>query len=176
MPLTTYVANEVLTASSLNANFNYAVTVPVAPATAIFNETQASGTEGGTFTSGSYVKRTLNTTVVNTITSCTLTSSVISLPAGTYQVTSFVPCFNVANNKSRLRNTTAGTDIAMGTSMYAPGGTVTSKVQTTFTLASTANIELQHRCSTTGTTNGFGVASGYSDSEVYSTIQITKTA
>ena len=81
MALTTYVSGTVLTAASLNDNFNYAVTVPAAPDTAIFNETQASGTNGGSSATGSFIKRTLNTTTVNTITGCSIAASVITLPA-----------------------------------------------------------------------------------------------
>lgn len=145
---------------------------------AIFNESQASGTDGGTFTSGSYVKRVLNTTVVNTISGCSLASSVITLPAGTYEVLASAPAYFVLENKAKLRNTTAGTDIALGQSSYSGGGTVTvsSMVQTYFTLAGSTLIELQHRCSTTRAGNGLGTSCGYGDNEIYSQITIIKVA
>lgn len=145
---------------------------------AIFNESQASGTDGGTFTSGSYVKRTLNTTVVNTITGCSIASSVMTLPAGTYQVLATAPAYFTNENKAKLRNTTAGTDIALGQASYSGGGTVTvsSMVQTYFTLAGSTLIELQHRASATRAGNGLGTSCGYGDSEIYSQITIVKVA
>jgi hypothetical protein len=109
MALTTYTAGEVLTAASLNDNFTFAAANPTAPATAIFNETQSASTAGGTSVTGSFIKRTLNTTIVNEIASATLTSSVISLPAGTYLVTAVAPLYGSDTIKIRLRNTTDST-------------------------------------------------------------------
>ena len=143
---------------------------------AIFNDQQTSGTNGGTFTSGSYVKRTLNSTIVNTISSCTLTSSVISLPAGTYLVFACAPAVNVATHKLRLQNTTAASTIAIGTVAFVNTSTTAthSIINTYFTLASTSNIELQHRCETTAATVGLGAQSGFGDVEVYAQIQIVR--
>ena len=179
MPLTTYTAGEVLTAASLNANFNYAVTVP-GLTTATFNETQASGTEGGTFTSGAWQKRTLNTTIANNITSCTLTSSVIALPAGTYMINASVPAFKVDPHKVRLQNTTDTTTTILGTTERLGSGDDSmgrSFLQGVFTIAGTKNFEVQHYGITTKATNGFGSAMGLASvSEIYSTIQIVKLA
>ena len=155
-------------------------TVGFAPTVAIFNETQSSGTNGGTFTSGSYVKRTLNTTVVNNIASCTLTSSVISLPAGTYQVFATAPACAIDSHQTRLRNTTDSTDIQFGSTAYnlnsANYATTDSNIQTVFTLTATKNIELQHRCSVTKSLIGLGAAGIFGNSEIYSQITITKIA
>ena len=178
MPLTTYTAGEVLTAASLNANLSFAATNPTAPAVAIFNETQATNTNGGTFTSGSYVKRTLNTTVVNQITSCTLTSSVISLPAGTYEVFATAPAVQVNEHQTRLRNTTDSTDIQFGSTEYSGGAAAyaqtVSILQTVFTLTATKNIELQHQCATTRATFGLGAPNAFGNNLIYSQITITK--
>ena len=146
---------------------------------AVFNETQANNTDGGTATSGSYVKRTLNTTVTNTITSCTLTSSVISLPAGTYEVFATASAISVDRHQSRLRNTTDSTDIQYGNSSFASTGNTaltTSIIETVFTLTGTKNIELQHRVQTTAAGNGYGIASNFGNSEIYSSIKIIKVA
>ena len=177
MPLTTYTAGEVLTAASLNANLSFASTN--AGPIAIFNETQASGTAGGTFTSGSYVKRTLNTTVVNQITGCTLTSSVIALPAGSYFVTAVAPAKKVNEHKIRLRNTTDSTDIAIGSSEVTDATNfvqTVSQLHTFFTLTATKNIELQHRCATTRAADGLGENTSFGDNEIYSQITIQKVA
>ena len=170
---TPFVSGAVLTAAQLNDTVDNFADI------AIFNETQASGTAGGTFTSGSYVKRTLNTTVVNNITGCSIASSVITLPAGTYSVFATSPAFSVDDNKCRLRNTTAGTDLAIGNSSYTTGGTavtILSTIQRYFTLTGSTNIELQHRCATTKASNGFGVQSSFGDSEIYSQITIIRVA
>jgi hypothetical protein len=170
---TDFVAGAVLTAAQLNDVLDNFQDV------AIFNETQANGTSGGTFTSGSFTKRTLNTTVVNNIASCTLSSSVISLPAGTYQVTASAPAFQVNSHKIRLQNTSDATTIALGQNCRSNsgGGTVThSLLKTVFTLAATKNLELQHRAENTVNTNGLGVADSFSVDEIYSLIEIRRIA
>jgi hypothetical protein len=44
----------------------------------------------------------------------------------------------------------------------------------TITIATTKTFELQHRCTTTRTTDGFGVSAAFGDSEVYAQIKIIK--
>ena len=169
---TAFVSGDVLTAAQLND------TVDNFADTAIFNEQQASNTNGGGFTSGSYVKRVLNTTIVNNITGCSIASSVITLPAGTYNVIANAPAFSVNAHRARLQNTTASTTIALGmnafTNQTVTDGVTNSTVNTIFTLSATSTIELQHRCETTRTVNGLGTLCNFGDNEVYAQIQITR--
>jgi len=153
--------------------------VGASPTTAIFNETQASGTQGGTFTSGSYLKRTLNTTVINNIVGCSIAASVITLPAGTYEVSGSANGYRVDIHKSRLQNTSDATTLQIGTTELsgpASGAETRTFIDGGFTLAASKTIELQHRCQDTLATFGWGVASGFGDSEIYSQITITKVA
>ena len=148
---------------------------------AIFNESQASGTLGGTFTSGSYVKRVLNTTVANTITGCSLSSSVITLPAGTYQLTAYAYAHYVNGHKAKLRNTTDSTDTQIGSSAYSGttanyGNFTHSIINAYFTIAASKNFEIQHRCTDTRATDGFGGGTNYGDDEVFTTVKIIKVA
>jgi hypothetical protein len=167
---TDFVSGAVLTAAQLNDVLdNFADT-------AIFNESQAANTSSGTFTSGSYVKRILNTTVVNNIAGCTLSSSVISLPAGTYLVSAKAPAYAVGGHKIILQNTTDATTTLGGTSERAGTATdanISSFLYGQFTIAATKNFELQHRCTNTLATNGLGERNTF-DTEVYATIQITR--
>lgn len=170
---TDFVSGAVLTAAQLNDVLDNFQDI------AIFNETQASATEGGTFTSGSYVKRTLNTAVVNNITGCSIASSVITLPAGTYSVFASAQAYKVGNHKIKLRNTTAGTDIAIGNSAFtdaADAVTTPSLIQTRIVLSASTTIELQHRCSVTRAANGLGTAASFGDSEIYAQITIARIA
>jgi len=176
MPLTTYTAGEVLTAASLNANFTFAAS---GTTTAIFNETQASGTNGGSSTATTFVKRTLNTTVVNNITGCSIASSVITLPAGSYIVTASAPCYESNLFKIRLQNTTDSTTVALGTSEYDGSSAVQTRgiLSGHFTITGNKNFELQHYVSTARANLGFGNPTSIASvSEVYSTIQIDKVA
>ena len=177
MPLTTYTAGEVLTAASLNANLSFAASSG-ATDVAIFNETQASATNGGTATSGSFVKRTLNTTIVNGITGCSIASSVITLPAGTYVVRGFGTAFgtNIGTMKTRLQNTTDATTTQYGTNAFTTSDVIiVSEFNARFVITANKNFELQTRVGGTQTTNGYGAATSFGD-EVYSQIIITKVA
>ena len=150
--------------------------VPTALATAIFNETQSSGTNGGTATAGSYVKRTLNTTVQNGIAGCSIASSVITLPAGTYRLTAEAPVFNVTTNSSRLRNTSDGTTTQQGCSNFSSNNnTGYSTIEAYFTIAASKNFELQTQVGSTVATNGYGASAGMGD-EIYSIVIIEKVA
>jgi hypothetical protein len=145
---------------------------------AMFNETQTSGTNGGG-SSSAWTKRTLNTTVVNEISGCSIASSVITLPAGTYDIWAIAPAYVAAEFKIKLRNTTAGTDDIIGSSERnaVGGGTGTiSTLQGRVVITGNTNFELQMYVVTAAATVGFGVASGLGVSEIYSQIKIEKVA
>lgn len=140
---------------------------------------QTSGTSGGTFSAGSFVKRTLNTVKTNEITSASLSSSVISLPAGTYHVRARAPANRVQEHQLRLRNTTDSTDLVLGSNALTNSGigqmVTDSHLEGRFTLAGTKNVELQHRCGTTLVGSGFGTANGWG-TEIYAQVWIWKIA
>jgi hypothetical protein len=178
MPLTTYTAGEVLTAASLNANFSFAA---LNSSIAIFNETQASGTAGGTTVATTFTKRVLNTTVYNTITGCSIASSVITLPAGTFYIEASSPLYRPGRGRVILKNTTAGTNAILGNSQWSPTASDYPAILTTLsgTVVTTANtnFELQYYASTTYANDGLGVASSIASvSEVYASIYIEKIA
>jgi hypothetical protein len=169
---TDFVSGAVLTAAQLNDVLDNFQDM------AIFNETQASGTNSGTFTAGSFAKRTLNTTVVNNITGCSLASSVITLPAGSYRVSANSQGILCGVTQARLQNTTAGTTIAISINQFAEAtvGQANCLIETYFTLTGSTNIELQSRCATTQATNGLGASCSFGNNEVYRSITITKVA
>jgi len=170
---TAFVAGQVLTASELNGVVDNFADV------AIFNETQANGTNGGTFTSGSYIKRTLNTTIVNNITGCSIASSVITLPAGTFEVLAQATAQTVNTHKARLQNTTASSTALLGANAGTASGIsvlTNAVVQGTFVLTTSSTVELQHRCTTTKASDGYGAQCGFGDNEIYSQITIRRIA
>jgi len=145
----------------------------------IVQETQASGTNGGTFTSGAWRKRLLNTTQINTIGGASLASNQVTLPAGTYRVNGGSGAFKVDFNSARLYNVTASATIALGTSCHATlgfSGYSESTISSIFTLGGTTVIELQHRCSSTRINEGFGFAVSNTERELYSYLEIEKIA
>jgi hypothetical protein len=140
---------------------------------------KATGTIGGTFTSGDWRTRTLNTSVTNEISGASLSSNQITLPSGTYFAMGFAPAHKVDGHKTRLRNITDSSDTLIGSAEYINGDLAvqTSSIITgRFTIASSKVFEFQHRCDTTNSTYGFGVNIGYSVVEIYANIMIWKVA
>lgn len=146
----------------------------------IFNETQASGTQGGTATSGSYVKRVLNTTDTNNISGCSLATSVVTLAtSGTYYLQGIIPCWRTDGVKARLQNTTASTTIALGTvgnSNTTDNSQSFATVQGYITTTTSTTIELQGRVTTTAAGSGAGRAVTFGDNEIYAQLFIIKVA
>jgi hypothetical protein len=143
---------------------------------------KSSGTDGGTFTSGAWRTRDLNTVVTNEITSASLSSNQITLPAGTYFIIAHAPAFGSLHHKAKLRNVTDSTDTLFGICQGGSSGdglnffTSISVVEGRFTIAGTKVFELQHRSTATGSSSGFGKAVSFGDIEVYSNVLIWKVA
>jgi hypothetical protein len=143
---------------------------------------KSAGTEGGGFSSGSWVKRDLNTTKTNEIAGASIASSVITLPAGTYFIRASAPAIgpnsSSASHKLKLRNTSDGSDTLIGTSEISSGDGAPSQtrafVEGRFTIAAEKNFELQHRTTGSRSTDGQGKASNLSVVEVYADCMIWK--
>ena len=146
--------------------------------TATFNDTKSSGTNGGTFTNGAWRTRDLNTSQFNGITSASLSSNQISLPAGTYYVVATAPAFYTNEHQLRVQNITDSTTAILG-STTGTGQQILNQVQATlsgsFTIAGTKTFELQHRAADTKADNGFGAAISWGDN-IYAIISIAKVA
>lgn len=139
---------------------------------------KASGTNGGTFASGSYLQRNLNTVVDNTIVGASLSANQVTLPAGDYIAFGYAPAYDVGFHKARLYDTTAAAAIALGRNSFASGATAVTESQVisnVFTLAGVSVLELQHQCQITSPVGqGFGLACTFGDNEVYAELVIFK--
>jgi hypothetical protein len=146
---------------------------------AIFNETQAASTNGGSITAATWTKRTLNTTQINQISGCSIASSVITLGAGTYSINAQTPGDQLDNFKARLQNTSDSTTTLFSQNAYtissAGYATVNALIMGVFTITSAKNFELQmYSQVTSGATGlGRGVAAYTS---LFSQIQIQRLA
>ncbi len=139
---------------------------------------QASGTNGGTPTLSSWTKYTLNTSVKNDISGASLSSSVITLPVGTYEISAGNWHQNLGNGKLRLRNTTDSTTEVLGESTQGPGSNeqVRLVLYGEFTLGGIKDLELQYyRTNWTGGTDSLGQAVSQG-TEIYGDVLIRKVA
>ena len=141
---------------------------------------KSSNTQGGTFTSGAWQQRDLNTIKTNEITGASLSSANITLPSGTYYIKASAPASEVSSHQAKLYNTTDSSDVIIGTSQHNRSdnnyATSRSNVIGRFTISGEKVFMIAHRCSATRGTDGFGVACNFSVVEVYSDVQIWKVA
>ena len=141
---------------------------------------KTSGTAGGTFTAGAWRTRVLNTVKTNEITGAALATNQITLPAGTYYIDANPTAFDVVLHKAKLYNITDTADVIIGTSERASSAsgtehTIRSNVSGRFTIAAEKTFELQHICSVTKESDGFGIATSLGV-EVYADVKIWKVA
>lgn len=149
----------------------------MAPQMMVVVDEKASGTDGGSFTSGSWVTRTLNTVKVNTITGASLSSNGITLPAGTYLIEASAPAgMAVGSHRIRLRNITDSTDDGLGRSAYnySSDSESTSELIAQVTITGSKAFEIQHRCAVTSASNyAMGSATDWG-AEIYTVVKITR--
>lgn len=119
---------------------------------------KAQNTSGGNSIAGSQ-QRTLNTTVVNTISGATLSSNNVSLPAGVYEIDAIAPCYRGDRHKIFLQVAGGGAVLAVGSNQFSGGADTTQTTSTLkcqLTLASTTSISLNHYIQT-AQTSGLGL-------------------
>lgn len=142
-------------------------------------EETAEPNDGGTFTSGAWQTRTLNTEVVTEIAGASLSSNQITLPAGTYFIKIVAPAYRTEQTQARLRNITDGVTAVNSIRHLLDNGSffgLSNVGAELITIASSKVFELQHRCSSTQATDGFGAHFGNNSGEtnVWSEVYIYK--
>jgi|TARA_X000001036_G_scaffold420902_1_gene442211 hypothetical protein len=141
---------------------------------------KASGAVGGGSTSAGDNTCVLNTIKTNEITGASLSSNQITLPAGTYYIDATVLGFFVNRFRGFLRNITDSSDIILGQAGYgvatSPSSQGVSKVCGRFTIASQKVFEMKLFCQTARGSNGFGVDTNDGRTNVYTDVQIWRTA
>ncbi|BBF92352.1 hypothetical protein [Blastochloris tepida] len=132
----------------------------------------ASGTHGGTATTGARQLRPLNTVVRNAI-GATLASNLLSLPAGSYFAEWAVQIYRVNACRSWLVNTTDGVDLGQSINGYSTTDCPeVSQGTAVFELAATKTIGVQQQVSgAAGTSYGMGLAASLG-TELYATLKI----
>lgn len=148
----------------------------------------SQGVDGGTFTSGSWVTRELNTTQDSLGTHGTTfddgTNTITLAANSTYLIRWSAPAYAVDGHMSRLYDVTDAVSILNGTSEYSqqaavPLEGISQSRSTGMALVTTSgvtkDIRVEHQCETTHSSNGLGVAS-WSGDGILTTINIEKLA
>lgn len=144
---------------------------------AIIADQKTQNTGGGTFTSGAWRTRDLNTEITDPDGIVTISSNQFTLAAGSYLIRWTAPAYRVDYHQTRLYNITATTAVSVGASMYsgtagayAPSPSIGAA---RVTLSGTTVFEIQHYSSATYATSGFGLACGFG-AEQYTLVEIFK--
>lgn len=163
---------------------NYVVTERSRLLTGYLKDVKANNTAGGTFTSGSFQTRTLNTTEGDFLHFGSLSSNQFTLIAGTYEIEAIAPAFTNANtlgsHKAILYNVTDASNALIGsngevTVVSSSGQSVNSSfVKGIVTISSSTVFEIRHRCDTTQSSNGFGPQANFGVDEIYTIVKLTK--
>lgn len=145
---------------------------------AYVKDLKATNVAGGTFTSGAWRTRDLNT-LENpfSVSWISLGSNQFTLAPGTYEIDATAPAYATNAHQTKLRNITAGSDTILGQTAHAGatnGISSPSRLLGTFTIVTSTVFEIQHQAHTTAATEGFGVASNFSVSTIYTQAKITK--
>ena len=139
-----------------------------------------SATSGGTFTSGAWRTRDLNTVRYNTITGASLASNQITLPAGTYKIRVEAPAAETNLHKCILYDITNSTPAIIGRPCKADTDSNASNsisiAEDVVSIEDSTVYEVQHYCAVSKSTYGFGQAYNLSVVEVYTTVVIQKIA
>ena len=149
---------------------------------AILSDVKSSGTAGGSFASGSWIDRTLNTEVdPESFVTFSSSNNYFALESGTYKINWSAPAYNTGEHKTQLvhaNNTsfTSPTNI-QGTSEFdssgiEPNTQTRSFGETVVTITETTYFKLQHRCATNQNSNGLGIESNFGVNEVYTQIVV----
>ena len=152
---------------------------------AIIADQKPAGTAGGTFTSGAWRTRDLNTIVTDpsglvVAGDVSLAGNQVTLAAGTWLVEGSAPAGDVNGHKARLQNITDGTTAVSGTTENASDPPKADFIITRssfvgqFTIAATKVFEVQHYGSFTTGVNGFGQGLSGAGNETYAMLKITK--
>lgn len=143
-------------------------------------DSKASGTAGGTFTSGAWRTRVLNSETTDEI-GVTLSFNRFTLPAGTYIIRALAPAYAVDSHMAALYNYSDSSYTLYGTTENASAAddrsTIKSVVSGLFSISSSKTFEIRHYCDTTRADNGFGQPMGLAGiSETYTVVELWKVA
>lgn len=148
-------------------------------AVAIIEDIQTQGTQSGTFTSGGYVTRILNTLSGDTTeVGVTLSSSKFTLTPGRFKIEWSAPAFDVDEHQTALYNHTDVEYAKVGTIGNA-GGVDTndySRGVHVITLTQNTEFSISHTCTTTKSDNGYGENASLGFDNVFTQVIVTRLA
>lgn len=147
---------------------------------AVICDQKAYNVHGGTFNSGAWRTRDLNTELTDVDGIVSISSNQFTLGAGNYLIKWTAPAFNVAGHITALQNITDSTVDGTGSTQFASNsynGENKSVGSARIAIAGSKTYEIQHYANSSGGSEGFGNASSVSGyNSIYTTVEIYKEA
>ncbi len=144
---------------------------------AIIADQKSSTTDGGTFTTGDWRTRDLNTELYDPDSIVSISSNQFTLAAGSYLIEWSCPAMRCGRHQSRLYDITGSASVQVGKSTTsdtgADGDQNDSNGAVRITISANNIYEIQHQCSTTEPTSGLGNASDFG-TEIFTLVKIVK--
>ena len=138
---------------------------------AVVKDVKGSGVDGGTFTSGAWQTRDLNTLEGDTTFISIDGSTTFTLDSGIYQITAHVPARDVAEHQARLYNVTDATVAAVGSAERTATASPASVIMTVIKIDAQKTFRIENRCQNTNNDDGFGQGVNWGEN-VYTQVQI----
>jgi len=139
------------------------------------SDQKAQNTNGGTFSSGAWRQRTLNTKQGDTHSLVALSSNRFTLSPGRWAIEWSAPAHNVQRHQTLLYNVTGAIGLQFGTSEFTNTTSPTqsrSKGFLVLDVPSAIQCEIQHQCQTSVTNLGFGVPANFG-TEIFTEVKLT---
>lgn len=146
---------------------------------AIICDQKADNVDGGTFTSGAWQTRNLNTKIADPDGIVSIANDQFTLQAGSYLIEATAPAFDVNRHQVRLYNATAATAVQYGQNQYCTDTYNVANNSFVFarvTITGATAFEIQHRCQLSKATNGYGVDNSFGGVSIYTLVKIYKEA
>ena len=142
----------------------------------LIRDVKTNGSHGGTFTASAWQTRDLTEETADVGGHAALASNQVTLQPGTYRFNARAPGFGVRRHQTRFYDTTNSAVVQLGSNAASQTTTDASdsKCVGEFTITAATVFELQHYCTITRATNGFGATNGSTVENVYSTIEFWK--
>ena len=144
---------------------------------AIICDQKGSDVDSGTFTSGDWRHRDLNTEIADSDGIVSISNNLFTLQAGTYLILASAGGHKVGRHQIRLFNNTDSSVAAYGSSEYANSThhvTTRSFLQTRIVITGAKAFKIEHRCEDTRSSDGFGVSNDWSSSNQFTQVKIYK--
>ncbi len=164
-PLTT---EEKASLDAIIANYTY---VYYENLIATITDSRSAGSNGGTFTAGSWVTRVLNE-IQGSQNFCTLSANQFTLVPGTYQINVTTCACGVQNHQFRIYNITDSKSIAVSQNGYTLNSNDSISAVVVVTISTNTTYEIQHRCTKTVADYGFGRGVGFGEDEIYTAVTV----